>query len=102
MGLEAGDGIDGKRSCFKASSGDHPRFTTRNQCAFYRPRGGHASDFAPLASQLFPRPVFQAVTPQRRAEFALPHTRCSLARPAPPQLFCILAIYFVDISEMHR
>jgi len=35
MGLEAGDGIDARGSCFKASSGDHPRFATANQSPLY-------------------------------------------------------------------
>ena len=35
MGLEAGDGIGAKRPCFKASSGDHPRFATANPSPLY-------------------------------------------------------------------
>jgi hypothetical protein len=35
-GLEAGDAVRGARSCFKASSGDHPRLlTTLNQSTLY-------------------------------------------------------------------
>ena len=37
-GLKAGDAICGTRSCFKASSGDHPGFTaTLNHYALYEP-----------------------------------------------------------------
>jgi hypothetical protein len=35
-GLEAGGAVQGKRSCFKASSGDHPkRIATLNQSVLY-------------------------------------------------------------------
>ena len=37
-GLEAGDAIGHERSCFKASSGDHPEFrTTRDRWTLYYP-----------------------------------------------------------------
>jgi hypothetical protein len=50
-GLEAGDAIYCERSCFKASSGDHPRLTTTlSQYVLYSPTV-YMQAFFPLALQ---------------------------------------------------
>jgi hypothetical protein len=44
-GLEAGELVDGERSCFKASSGDHPKFRTTRLTPILPPSDIHATSF---------------------------------------------------------
>jgi len=61
-GLEAGDAIGSERSCFKASSGDHPKFTIAlHQQVLYHPPAHVQVNFL-FISTIFAKSRFPAST----------------------------------------
>ncbi len=80
-GLEAGDAIFGKRSCFKASSGDHPRFkTTLNHSALYGPMAHTQAIFSVVPPKYLQNPGFGPQTGMSHRKSALLQTNRSLER----------------------